>query len=306
MPPPSLSTLFAIGADILGTTVDAAKGTILAQMGSAFDNVVEANKAEWWQHVGFASRPSKPKASGDPNQGAACCQGIAIRRTDHDIIFGSRDLRSLDVLKNLDHGESAIFAAGPNGTGQAGVYTKGSGAVVLATTDDNTKTGNAVFFKIAPTELRFESPYGKQWQDANGWHLRTWQGASIDVGGFGLPSPLNIGSSDISLSADRLALDAALLVLGRDSGNTQPGVLSTQLLAFIAVQSAALEAITALVDAILSVLTGLAVTMPGPMVGATLAALFTPALDIVAATATTAVAAASVPPILIQSKTSIA
>jgi hypothetical protein len=60
MAPPNKSGLFQIGVHVLNTVIDKVTGTILALTGDSYQASPDSTRVEWWQHVGFISRPSAP------------------------------------------------------------------------------------------------------------------------------------------------------------------------------------------------------------------------------------------------------
>ena len=98
MAPPTLSGLFQIGIDVLSSLRDATTKSILVRTGDAYNEVSEADGAEWWQHVGFASRP--PEASKNN-----ACQAVVIRDSSHDACVASRDLRGQELAGSLELGD---------------------------------------------------------------------------------------------------------------------------------------------------------------------------------------------------------
>jgi hypothetical protein len=293
MAAPTLSELFSIGRDILSTTISLAKSTILAQTGDAITGEVEADDVEWYQHTGFWSRPAKA------TPGAPACQGVIIRGGGRDSCVASRDVRCNNIYGNLAPGETAVGAStGQNASAPqtwARTVYKADGSANTVTTDS---AGNTMVSRLTPVEWRMFAPWGWQLHDSTGYHVRTWHGAKLDLGGLGLPAPFDIYKSSATLSADIVTIDAAVLSLGRDGGNSQPATLSTTLLAFIAQQSAALNALQIAVQAVATALTPATPVSGLAGVGATLGTTL-------ASTMVPAVAPALVPPLLIQGKTSI-
>ncbi len=92
---------------------------------------------------------------------------------------------------NLKDGETALYAAGPDGAGQAAVLLKADGSLTLFTTDDNTASGNGVSFKVAPDKMQFIAPWGSLTFDATGLHIKTNTGARFDLGAISAPPPLD-------------------------------------------------------------------------------------------------------------------
>jgi len=102
---PGLGLLIDVGLDILKTSKTNAQSFITAQIGNVVTTVVTGDVSEWWQHVGFASRPKKPT----PGTSAAQC--VVIKKSDHDAVVASRDARQTAVYDSLADGETAIFAS---------------------------------------------------------------------------------------------------------------------------------------------------------------------------------------------------
>jgi len=243
--PDVFAQLLDFGLDVLATTIDKATGVLSAQTGNSTTSTPDADAAEWWQHAGFASRPASP------TQGASSCQALAFKRGDRDVIFASRDTRVTGIYGNLADGETAVYASGAQGI----TLHKADGSVRALTTDDNTATGNSVFAGISPYyqtangpatggEWRVYAPWGGQWQDQTGFHLRTWHGVKIDAGGLNLPAPLPSGSTYM-LSADIVHIDAAMLALGRDNGTGQALVQALPLQGILSAIQTLLAAIAA-------------------------------------------------------------
>lgn len=253
--------LFSIGADIMATTVDKVTNVILAQLGDSTTEQVDSDAAEVWGPIGWAARAAAP------TQGAPSCQALALRRSDRDIIFATRDVRGSSVYGNIAAGEACAYAPGS----QARTLWKADGSVNHLTTDSNKPTGNAVFSQVSPTGMRFWAPFGTHWQDASGFHLRTFvsvggvvkQAGKIDLGPIGLPAPFNLMGTTFMLTADAAIIDVATLQLGRDQGASGAAILATPWLTNV---GGPLE--TALTD-IATALSGLGSPVPSVAVAVT-------------------------------------
>jgi len=121
--------------DALTTSVNSKNGAISAQIGDSTSSEVVSDEAEWIQHVGFASRPSKAVA-GQPS-----CQVLTIETTGRDVCYASRDLRGTTAYGALGDGETCIFANGPNGGGTGLVIMKDDGSAASA--EMSVRRGNA-------------------------------------------------------------------------------------------------------------------------------------------------------------------
>ncbi len=141
--------------DVLRTSISAKTKRILAQTGSVTGRTLETVQSEWWQSVGFISRPSKP----NPGKEAARC--IALRRGNVDAIIASEDDRGLALKGTLLEGETCIYAAGETGTGQARILLKADGAVAIYTLQGNVAGGPSCTIQVLPSgEIHIASPYG--------------------------------------------------------------------------------------------------------------------------------------------------
>lgn len=149
MPPPA-NSMIQVGLDVLRTTRDDVTKTILAYLGDVLGatgdtpkpGASEGERAEWWQHVGFISRPSKPQ------KGKAACQVVAYRQTDHDVCLASRDLRGQELAGKLEDGETCLYAGGETGTGQARAILKANGDVFLYTRKGNVEAGGGITVQL--------------------------------------------------------------------------------------------------------------------------------------------------------------
>jgi hypothetical protein len=173
-------TIWDRGVDILNTERDPSTGTILAQLGDSVNSEGVSDNAEWIQHVGLASRPSKPT----PGQPSA--QAVILRASDQDVCIASTDRRCQAIYGSLDYGETVIYAPGADGTGQARVMLKGDGSVSLYTRAGNSPSGQGMTVSL----------------DAQGDRV-----TAINSKGFGIiiddtGVTLTSGASGITLGAD--------------------------------------------------------------------------------------------------------
>ncbi len=140
-----LKSIFYVGSDIMRTDVEG-PNTIMAQIGDATSGS-SPEPSEWWQHVGFASRPSNVSGSGKNSDAA---QAIVINRSDYDIVIASRDTRFQDIYGALKPGETCIYATGADGKAQGRILLKADGSVNLFTKKGNTDSGKAMGIFIDP------------------------------------------------------------------------------------------------------------------------------------------------------------
>lgn len=146
MASPSLSGIFQVGIDILKSKVSAVTKAILVQTGDVGNESSEADNVEWWQHAGFVSLPSDPRAK------QAACQGVVIRRGDHDVCIASRDLRGLELAGQLKPGETCVYGGGSDGGAQGRMLIKRNGSINLYTRAGNSANGAGMGVFINPED----------------------------------------------------------------------------------------------------------------------------------------------------------
>jgi hypothetical protein len=201
MASPDLHGLFQIGVDILNTIRSAATKAILARTGDAVSETTDSDNVEWWQHVGFISRPPKP----DP--GKSACQGVVIRRGDHDVCIASKDLRGLDLAGNLEDGETCVYAPGANGTAQGRILLKANGSVAIYALKGNTSAGTSVTIQCnADGTINLASEYGAVALTSSGIQIGTANGAGIEL-----------NASGVSLLGATVLVNGGSVVLGNSS-----------------------------------------------------------------------------------------
>jgi len=132
--------------DILSTVRDTVTKTILANLGDIATEQSESDEAEWWQHVGLASRPSKANKIGH-----VAAQCVTLRTGGRDAVIASRDLRGQALAGNLQPGETCIYASGETGTAQARILLKADGSINLYTREGNTESGGGMAIMLTPS-----------------------------------------------------------------------------------------------------------------------------------------------------------
>lgn len=198
MAPPVLSSLFKFGYDVLSTAIDTATNAISAQIGDVSAGVAEASEDEWWQHVGFASRPAK----GVLGQGASQC--IAITRSDRNAIIATRDARGFAIYGNLKDGETCVYAP----ASMARTFYKADGSVTHYTTADNTPEGEAIYWRMARDGFSWKAPWGTLIWDAQGLRATDASGAKLILAPAGSPgAPLSVVKSVAYISADSTTIE---------------------------------------------------------------------------------------------------
>lgn len=194
-------TLWKRGLDVLNTVVDATTKTITAMLGDAVGEETSSANAEWWQHVGFASRPSKP------TKGQPSAQVVTLTASDEDAVIASRDVRGQVIYGALSHGETCIYASGEDGASQGRVLLKTDGSINVYTRAGNTSGGAGMAIMVTPA--------------TNTISLVNGLGFGIIISEVGLK--FTAGDSAISLNADgsikitakgQAQIDGATVVLG--------------------------------------------------------------------------------------------
>jgi hypothetical protein len=125
-----------VGEDLLSTRRDAASNTIFAQTGDVVAEEAQGQECEFWQHVGFCSRP--PQAV----QGKTCAQAVTVRGSQRDAVVASRDLRAQEMYGLLSEGETCLYAAGKDGNSQARILLKDDGSINFVTTEADKDSGS--------------------------------------------------------------------------------------------------------------------------------------------------------------------
>lgn len=223
--PPTISGLVHVGLDILTTVVNAATKRILVQTGDAVKEATDTDGVEWWQHVGFASRPPKPQA------GKQAAQATVLKTSDRDIAIASVDQRGLDLYGNLDHGETCLYAAGEDGTAQARALLKKNGSISLYTRVGNSPTGAGMIVQLDAENDAIRITNGAGYGliiDSNGVRIFAGSNAGVTVGSDGKCSMIGTGQcqvdgSTVILGSVALPVTNAVIVgpsgtLGAPSG----------------------------------------------------------------------------------------
>lgn len=211
MAAPDIRGMIRVGYDILSTTVNSVTKKILVQLGNVFKETTDTDNAEWWQHVGFASRPPKPEAK------KQAAQAVVIKAGDHDIILASQDLRGLELYGNLSDGETCVYAPGEDGNGQARILLKKDGSINLFTKKGNAATGTGMgVFVNADGSVSVVSHSGAAFLIGSDGSVKMFNGSGavqIDAAGA-----VKISGSKVSISAPAIVL-----------GGTVPGAVVTSI-----------------------------------------------------------------------------
>jgi len=260
-----VACVFDVGVDILATTLDPATGTITAQLGDVARGVADNNSAEVWQGAcGVLSRPALADA------GKASCQAVTLKTGSYDVCIGYRDLRATEIYGNLAPGETCLYAT----TGMARELLKKDGSARQFTTDDNTRTGNSITAGVSSYyqgidgqkhlggEWRYSAPWGGAWHDPSGYHLRTYHGNKIDIGGLVLPAPVSASVRTMAYETDFFTVKAASVVFGSPAA-AEPLVKALSLQALMGAYAGEVSAFTTALDGFLAALSAYAAAIAG-------------------------------------------
>lgn len=230
-----MDKFFEFGIDIMSTSVSAKTKKILATTGSNVgDGLTLSNNVEWWQHVGFASRPANPE------KGKQAAQALVVRSGTFDCAIGSQDLRGLSLYGQLAPGETCVYGAGADGTAQGRMLIKANGSVNIYTRKDNGSSGAGMGI--------FVNPDGSI-------SIASHTGAAVLLGTDGSVKVFN-GSGGIQILADgtvKVASSGSVNISGASVALGGPSAVPVALAPYTA---AALESLQNQVTAIASALSG--------------------------------------------------
>lgn len=195
MSEPSRSAQFQVGVDLLATTVDATTGTVLATTGDASNGQSDTDNVVLFTSYGTVFRPTSPSGNG------TACQAITLRRGDHDVAFGYRDLRGQALAGSLQPGEVCHYAPGNDGQNQTRVLHKNTGVWVVYGTKGNTAGSDGMMIQMDPENdtIRILNSVGNGIIiDSNGVLITTAGAASaVELKSTGDCSMIGTGASQI-------------------------------------------------------------------------------------------------------------
>jgi hypothetical protein len=186
---------------------------------------------------GFLSRPLDP----DPDGGRGCSAFYYRKGQSEGFAWLANDPRVQDLLPEILPGESFQYGA----KGQF-VRCHPDGKISIFTTSDATPNGQSVYQQVAPTGFTRVAPWGRETFDANGFHVKHVSGARIDLGAIGgLSAPLDALNSYVTLSAQAVHIEAALVTLGPADGAGMPAAKATVATAVFSALAGVLTALEA-------------------------------------------------------------
>lgn len=222
--------------DILRVSHEGQYKTAMAQIGDAAttdadDSIDPKNEeTEFWQHIGFASLPSKVKEDG---KNSTCAQGVIINRGGYNQVIASRDTRYNDIIGNLSDGETCLYANGERGEGQARILLKSNNSINLFTRNGPDGKGMGIFVN-ADGSISIAS--------SNGGAI------TVDVDGnvrvFNASGAVQINTDGVKVSStSKVSISAPAIVLG--GAATSPVVNANDLTALISLITTAITGATA-------------------------------------------------------------
>ena len=139
-----LGDIFDRGIAILNSFRNTKTNTMTVSLGDDEGGITESTGAEWWQHVGFASRPSKVSQDENERKKSGGPQAVILRGSDRDCVIASRDTRCHALYGSLDYGETCVFGSGDDGKAQGRMVIKKDGSVFLYTRAGNSPSGDGM------------------------------------------------------------------------------------------------------------------------------------------------------------------
>lgn len=195
-------TLLRVGIDVLRSTVSAKTRSIILQVGDVLTGVAEADGVELLQTFGFVSRPPNAEA------GKAAGQVVATSGGDRDVAIAGRDERGQELAGALGPGETAIYAAGPDGKSQGRILFKGNGSVSIYTAKGNVAGGASCTIQCNTDSIKMANEHGGISIDEDGIKLLTSGGSGIQIGKDGkiaiIGSEAAINAGSVSLGANAI------------------------------------------------------------------------------------------------------
>lgn len=187
---------------------------------------------ELFHTYGFASMPMDLDSSGG-------CGSMVDTDGPTCYSFLLNDGRVQSKLPEIKKGESFQY-------GVTGNFFRchDDGTLSMFTTDQGPKE-QSVYFQVRPNAFRQVSPWGSIQFDANGYHLKHVSQARIDLGAIGgLPAPLDVLSSYVTLSAATVNIEGAMVSLGANTGPHEPVAKGNTAVAMFQTLSTLLTALT--------------------------------------------------------------
>lgn len=168
--------------------------------------------------AGFMSRPLDPEL--DPEGlplPLKSCQAIYYWEGGRCHVIPTADPRAVVNLPRLGKGDACMFSA----DGVAFVRINNTThEITMMTSADGTKDGPSIWLSLGPDGLFIVTPWGRFEFSPNGFHVTHASGGRLDIGGIGLPGPLEAVSSYATLQASVVKIAGAQTLLGANASGT--------------------------------------------------------------------------------------
>lgn len=209
-------------------------GVVMLNIGDARGEISADERVPLFQAPGVLSLPSNPT----PGSGGA--EVMVLETSAGYIGIAARDNRKASLAGNIKQGETIVFASGS----QACSIYKNDGSITHLTTHDNNPTGQSVYSRVSRSGFIELADWGKRTFDATGYHVFTFSGARLDMGGIGgLPAPLSSLGSYARLSAKMVSIEGSVVALGPRTGVADAAAKATPLLSALTALNSVLTAL---------------------------------------------------------------
>ena len=220
---------------VLRTTVTE-DGVVMLNIGDARGEISADERVPLFQAPGVLSLPANPS----PGSGGA--EVMCLETSSGYIGICARDNRKAALAGNVKQGETVVFASGS----QACSIYKNDGSVTHMTTENGQSSGPTIYERMAPDGFVRFARWGKETFDPTGFHIFTFSGARLDMGGIGgLPAPFSSLGSYARLSAKMVSIEGSVVALGPRTGLADTAAKATPALAAIAALNSVLTALVA-------------------------------------------------------------
>lgn len=203
-------------SDVLSSS-RATNGSILLQVGDVLSGEVERSDAECYGVPGIISVPANPTAT------QASAEVMTLRYGDRALCVAGRDLVSQSLAGALNPGETAVYAPGANGQGQARILLKDTGdtsSITIYTTEGNVSDGSSIAIQ-ATSEGKINlaaSTYGALTMSSDGITMAApsapiniLSGGKVNITASGLT--LNVGAT-LNVAALTAWITQVSIILG--------------------------------------------------------------------------------------------
>lgn len=211
-------------------------GVVMLNIGDARGEISADERVPLFQAPGVLSLPANPS----PGTGGA--EVMCLETSSGYIGICARDNRKAALAGNVKQGETVVFASGS----QACSIYKNDGSVTHMTTENGQSSGPTVYERMAPDGCVRFARWGKETFDATGFHLFTFSGARLDMGGIGgLPAPFASLGSYARLSAKIVSIEGSIVAIGPRAGVADQVAKATPLLIALSALNSVLAALVA-------------------------------------------------------------